>query len=317
MYSLLIKALAQKLSSDNHGPRLGILTYHRVLPLPDPLRPYEPTAKSFDAQLRLLRHTFNILRLDKAVDLLQQGRLPARALAITFDDGYKDNHDIALPILQRHGVAATFFVATGFMQDGAMFNDIVIEAIRQTRCQSICLPWSDAEAFPLASMEQKRAAIEVILPIVKKQPPELRNQRVRELTEQLQVPPPVTLMMPPADVQALHRAGMEIGGHTVNHPILLSLSDAEASKEITVGKETLEALLQEPIRGFAYPNGRPGRDYDQRHPQLVRQAGFDYAVSTRWASCRGDTDRFELPRVAPSASNAAMFAVRVARAYRD
>src|ERR1044071_7430526 len=59
-----------------------------------------------------------------------QIRLPKRALSITFDDGYADNYNVAAPILLRLGLAATFFVATGFLDGGCMFNDVVIEALR-------------------------------------------------------------------------------------------------------------------------------------------------------------------------------------------
>jgi peptidoglycan/xylan/chitin deacetylase (PgdA/CDA1 family) len=81
------------------GPRarLSVLIFHRVLPRPDPLFPGEPDAARFDWQLRLLKRWFDILPLPDAVHALREGRLPARALAITFDDGYADNCTVALP----------------------------------------------------------------------------------------------------------------------------------------------------------------------------------------------------------------------------
>src|SRR3990167_7749886 len=91
--------------------RLSILIFHRVLPEPDPLFPQEMHARQFDAVCGWLAHWFNILPLDRAVQLLDTGTLPARAACITFDDGYADNHDVALPILLHHGLNATFFIA--------------------------------------------------------------------------------------------------------------------------------------------------------------------------------------------------------------
>jgi hypothetical protein len=111
--------------------KLSILIYHRVLPVPDPLFPTETTVESFDAQLGLLKSLFNVLPLPEAVARLKAGTLPARAASITFDDGYADNFTRALPILQKHGLHATFFIATAYLDGGRMFNDTVIESIRQ------------------------------------------------------------------------------------------------------------------------------------------------------------------------------------------
>ena len=120
------------LSPAGHRGRLTVLIFHRVRPEPDPLFPRELDAAAFRERLSWLRAWFNVLPLDDAVDALARGSLPVRAAAITFDDGYADNHDVALPILREMGVPATFFIATGFLDGGRMWNDTVIEAIRRT-----------------------------------------------------------------------------------------------------------------------------------------------------------------------------------------
>ncbi|WP_163360867.1 polysaccharide deacetylase family protein, partial [Escherichia coli] len=83
-----------------------------------------------DAILGWLRSWFNVLPLDEAAQRLKDGSLPARAAALSFDDGYADNHDIALPLLQKHGLPCSFFIATGFLDGGRMWNDTLIESIR-------------------------------------------------------------------------------------------------------------------------------------------------------------------------------------------
>ena len=110
--------------------RLSILIFHRVLPRPDPLCPDSPDASQFEAQMRWVRSWFNVLPLRRAVGMLYEGTIPARALAVTFDDGYADNEEIAAPILKRLGLGATFFVSTGFLEGDTMWNDRVIEAVR-------------------------------------------------------------------------------------------------------------------------------------------------------------------------------------------
>ena len=91
------------------GNPLSLLIFHRVLARPDPLNPYEPDVAHFERMLRWLRG-YTVLPLEQAIVRLREGGLPAGALSITFDDGYADNHDVALPILRRHGLSASFFV---------------------------------------------------------------------------------------------------------------------------------------------------------------------------------------------------------------
>src|SRR5688500_12522334 len=82
-------------------PRLSVLAYHRVLSAHDPMRPGEPTLAEFEARMRWVAANFDVLSLIDAVRGLREGRLPRRALCITFDDGYADNHELALPVLRR------------------------------------------------------------------------------------------------------------------------------------------------------------------------------------------------------------------------
>ena len=144
--------------------RLSVLILHRVLAAPDPLLPSEPTSAQFDALLGHVKRQFNVLPLTDAVSRLYAGTLPSRALSITFDDGYADNLTVAAPILKAHGLPATVFVATGCFVDGCMWNDMVIEAVRTTSRPSMDLESAGLGNVPVASVEQKRAAIDLISP---------------------------------------------------------------------------------------------------------------------------------------------------------
>ena len=105
--------------------------------------------------------------------------------------------------------------------------------------------------------------------------------------------------MRPAQIKRLRDEGMEIGGHTVNHPILTGLREQEARAEIVNGKRRLEEITGAPVTLFAYPNGKPGRDYGPREVELVREAGFTAAVSTIGGVANRDSDIFQLPRFNP------------------
>ena len=124
------RALFGLLSPGGARARLTVLIFHRVHPGQDAMFPGEMHAATFRERMGWVREWFNVLPLDEAVAALARGTLPARALAITFDDGYADNFTVALPILQQLGLPATFFIATGFLDGGRMWNDTVIEAMR-------------------------------------------------------------------------------------------------------------------------------------------------------------------------------------------
>lgn len=295
--------------------RLSILIYHRVVPEHDPMRPYEPTLEVFDWQMRLLRECFTPLPLLQALDMQQSGTLPERAVCVTFDDGYADNERHALPILQRHAIPATVFVSTGFLNGGRMWNDSVIEALRVVGGDALDLEDLELGRHELGSLEQRMHAAESVIDAIKHLDPGERMAVVSAIESRVDRLP-ADLMMTDEQVRSLARAGITIGAHTVNHPILASVEDDVARGEILESKHYLESLLQDEVQVFAYPNGRPELDYRARHPQMVREMGFRAAVSTHWGVSTALSDRYQLPRFTPWDRQPAKFALRLLANYR-
>jgi len=282
------------------APRASILIFHRVLPAPDPMFPDLVDAARFDALVRTLAASFTILPLGEVAARLADGSLPAGALSITFDDGYADNAEIALPILRRHGARATFFVSTGFLDGGRMFNDSVIECVRAARGDAADLGEFGLGRRALVTPADRRRVVDELLPQVKYLGLAQREAFIERLATTLSSGRlPDDLMMRSPQVVELHRAGMEIGGHTVRHPILRVLPDAEAEAEIGEGRARLQELIDAPVDVFAYPNGRPLQDYDSRHVGMVRRLGFRAAVSTAAGTATAASDPFQLPRFTP------------------
>lgn len=279
---------------------LTTLIFHRVLTAPDPFRPGEPDAAGFDRFMHFIARHFSVLPLREAAGRLRQGRLPQRACCITFDDGYADNLTVALPILTKYRLPATVFIATGYLDGGRMFNDTVIDAIAMTGNTRLDLAEIGLGEHSIASLDERRAAIATILEQLKYRTPEQRRDDVARLHELADCGPlPSDIMLTSTQVRELARRGVEIGGHTVNHPILTSLEDEKAREEIAAGKQRLEAITGKPVTVFAYPNGRPHRDYAARHVAMVREIGFDLAVSTAHGVGNPESDLFQLPRFAP------------------
>jgi peptidoglycan/xylan/chitin deacetylase (PgdA/CDA1 family) len=279
--------------------RLSILIFHRVGEAPDPMFPSEPCAASFDALLRGLRSRFAILPLADAVARLRARTLPPGALVVTFDDGYADNLQVAAPLLARHGVPATLFVATGYLDGGTMWNDLVIHAFRSSRRPALDLSAVGLKAFPLASLDERRAALARVLPALKYRPAHEREADARAILRIAEVDPPSPPMLDRPSLPALARFGVDVGAHTVTHPILAALAPADAEREIIDGKRDLETTLGHAVPLFAYPNGKPGRDYTAEHVAMVRKAGFTAAVTTAQGAAGPHDDVFQLPRFTP------------------
>jgi peptidoglycan/xylan/chitin deacetylase (PgdA/CDA1 family) len=304
------------LSRRGHKASLLILIFHRVLQERDPLLPNEPDAQHFAALMDLVAGNFNVLPLREAADRLRRGALPARALCITFDDGYANNCTVALPILAARRIPATVFVAPGFLNGKRMFNDTVLETIRRAPAALDLTP-EGLNAVDFSRGDSRLEVWERLVGKLKYLEPAERMQRVEALAERLHLQLPSDLMMTDDQVRTLHQAGIEIGAHTMTHPILTSIDARSALQEMIESRRRLEEITGAPVRSFAYPNGRPRQDYDRTHVGLAREAGFDLALTTAWGAATTGADMLQIPRVAPWDAPGVRYGARLATAYRQ
>ena len=291
------------------------LIFHRVLAEQDPMSPDEPTVDWFRKLVAMLVSHFDVIPLDEAARRAASGELNGGTLSITFDDGYADNYTMALPVLREAGAPATFFVASGFLDGGRMWNDTIIETFRglSTGRHEIRLPGVDS--VTLTDWASRREAASRAIGAWKHRPPAERQELVDALAEHADSLPG-DLMMTSAQVRDMAaQPGIAIGGHTRTHPILASLDEDAAREEIEQGKADLEQLLGRPIRVFAYPNGKHGRDYRDEHATIVREAGFDVAVATDWGVMSRGSDVLQIPRFTPWQRNLGRFALDLVRCH--
>jgi len=282
----------------NNG-NLTILMYHRVIDSPDLLLSYDPDKKVFSKQMSVLSTLFNVLPLSEAVTQLRSGTLPPRAVCITFDDGYADNYCAALPILKHWGLCATFFIATGYMNGGIMWNDMIIEAVRGTKKKKVNLKDIGLGEYNTDSLNDRLTTITSLIKKLKHLPNSERSNKVQSIVEITNSKLPDNLMMTDLQLKELSRSSMEIGGHTVTHPILTSIDREAAKNEIVNGKKMLEKLIDDEVSLFAYPNGKFGMDYTNEHAKMVLNAGFKCAVATDTGVANMDSDLYTLPRIGP------------------
>lgn len=313
---MLLKSSLAIASPAGRSARLSVVIYHRVLAAPDARRPTLPDMARFDQQLHWLKTYFRVMPLEDAVRRLREGTLPSRAAAITFDDGYADNYTCALPVLQRHGLHATFFIATGYLDGGIMWNDALSHCIHSTRRDRV-----DASALGLGELDLgagpgRYAALQRLNLSIKYLPFDQRQAAVEGLCQACGVEPPTDLMMSTGQLVALRAAGMGIGAHTVRHPILAQCDAQTAWREMSDGASWLQDALGEPVRLFAYPNGKPGADYLPEHVRMARELGFAAAFTTAMGAARASDDPYQLPRFLPWDRSRMAFGLRMLRNLR-
>lgn len=261
---------------------LRVLCYHGVCADEDAGAPWVPatfvTAAAFAAQLDVLR------RYGPAVTIADWLAAPpdapaASAWAITFDDVAACAFDHARPVLARHGVRASWFVATGHVTSGRLFDSDVVRLVRT--CPDLVSPAARQAAERIAGRRgaHKRCPIDGLWAALGPAEAELRARLPARAYAALR---PVSW----EQVAALAAEGHEVGGHTVDHAILGVQTAAERDRQVHECVAELRRRLGRPVVGFAYPNGGPG-DFGPGDQQRLAAAGVRYAVTTR---C-GDADR--------------------------
>jgi len=277
------------------GSRAALLYYHRVVPESIVARDHvEPgmylTPERFEAQLDWLEADFRILPLSEICERLASARtLPPRACALSFDDGWRDNHDHALPALVRRGLPATIFVVTRRVgTPGAFWPDEV--------CRRLA---------PRPISEQRRIVAELdvsgrgsprdlLLANLKQRDEADRERRLEQLRQLTEAPPDAGReLMSWEEIARAAASGIEIESHGATHAILTGLSSEAVTDELVSSRS---ALLERGLGKhglLAYPSGA----FDARVQHAAREAGYRAAVTIEPGLASGSHDPFALPRL--------------------
>lgn len=257
---LLIRYLHRRL----FGNGIRILFYHRVEDsslTPDSLGRTPLTAREFERHLKHLSRFWHVLSLDEAVKELRSGKDVARdGVVITFDDGYRSNYTVALPLLEKYGLPATFFIVSSAVEGTPLWFDEVDSWFIETTAEKFRLSKINIE-FGLETAEERIRAAKEVMAVLKRLAPDEYVPFLEELRTQLGITYP--------HAQPEHREILNwdelremvaeklvtIGAHTVTHPILPLLDSASIRYEIAESCRRLSEELHQSVEYFAYPNG--------------------------------------------------------------
>ncbi len=294
------------------GNAFSILAFHRVNDEADPFFP-SLSPGLFAARMRHIADNYVVLPLEDLVERQRRGRVPRNAVALTFDDGYHDTLTHAAPILARHGLPATVFLATGYISGAEMpWYDLLAHALKTSRKDSLELV--PGAMLRLGSRTERLEALTAVLRHMKRLSDPDRRRAVDRLVTEL-APPSADaqkrLMLTWDEAQALLGLGFSIGAHTVTHPILARLEPREAWAEIDGSRTAIERNLGIRVRSFAYPNGGVD-DYDRATVDALERSGFTCAVTTRRGLNTPRTPRLELRRGGPWERHLPTYAMKMA-----
>ncbi len=260
------------------------------------------SVETFRRHLEIIRKRYQVLTLDEAIRVLRGERsVNSPAAVITFDDGYRDVYEQALPVLRNMGLPATVFVPTAFIGTSQLLDhDRLYWLILKARATgaSLHLPLEQAglrpaqvEALCLESDPVRLSDRLLYLPFEVRQ--RLLSNLEATLCDGVQDYPAGYELMNWEMIAELVRAGFTIGAHSDRHPVLTLESVETIKREITSSKRILEERLKEPVRHFAYPNGQ----YNEEIRQMIAQAGFEAAVTTENRLNYGGANLLSLGRV--------------------
>lgn len=285
-------------------PAAVILSYHSIVEDPrrtDHILGISRAQADFERHMKTVSQRFSPVTMQDVAEFVKDGRrLPPRAVAVTFDDGFADNYEVALPILNRYSVPATFYIMVDAVENGRLpWYCRLRYAINTTKKNR----WFDAQSnqsYSLTTPQERKAAMIATWEVGARLTGTVQQDFIRSVEESLEVEPvqvPHGFMMNWDQVRSLRRAGHTVGGHTVSHPNLAQVTQSEAQFEIKECKNKLQNELGEPIDHFSYPHPALNPQWSQETLEITKEAGFKSAALTTCGPVRRGDDPLALKRI--------------------
>lgn len=284
--------------------RVVVLRYHSIGEPGEVSRYLDPglslPPERFREQLRFLARRFVVGSPDELPSLIDRGPAAPLAVLLTFDDGYRDNHDVATPLLREEGLTAAFFVTTGPLSSGrGLWISELWRLATALPAGPLALPEGAPRIVPAGESERRRWRREMTAWLSAQVAPD-REAALDQLAARAGRPRGKGLecsFLEPGHLRSMRLAGMTIGAHTRSHPHLDRLDPAHHDEEVAGARRDLEAILGEPVRQMAYPNPGGGGPVGPLARAAAERAGFDAVFTSIPDPIPLAPDLLRLPRL--------------------
>lgn len=280
------------------GSKFAILCYHRVgtegVPLFSRLRP-----DAFERQMRYVRKHYRVVPLGQLCRELEEAVPVKPTVAITFDDGYRDLYSYAFPVLRKYEIPATIYLIGKSMQTGeAPWYDRIFVALHSAAEWELEVEMGEPRRFTLSGAASRAAAAWEIICYLRSIPDTPRRKWCAAFEARMKVSREMLeyRMLDWEQVREMRRSGVSFGAHTMNHPAVSRLDEAELEEELGRSKRDLEAGLGATVEDFAYPFGKAEDRSDSAENYLLR-CGYRSAVTTTAGVNSRGQNRFALHRL--------------------
>ena len=255
----------------------------------------------FDKQMAAIARNYNVVTLDDICSCVANGDMPQKGVAITFDDGFKDNYTYAFPILEKYGIKASFYITTGSIESEYPPWFCRLQHAFRTTEKTVWVDSKNGEVKSLLDSESWRSSFLKASRRCALLTGEKQSGEIRQIEKDLGVSPLTSqadIMMNWEEVRELYRHGHIIGSHTQTHPNVALLGDLELSSELEGSKKVLEEQLQAPVAHFSYPSPIGTPHYTHETIRTAKSLGYQTSVTcTAGRVLKGD-NALALKRIA-------------------
>lgn len=302
----LVKSRVVRLASSVRAPAAVFLSYHSIRDEPEHGEWISPgithSTRIFSRHMEIMASQFHPVSIDEVISFLGgSAPLPRYAVVVTFDDGFFDNVEVALPILTRLGIPAVFYLTAGLIGTReAPWYSRLWRAFKITK-RNRWKPHGEGDGLDISNLALRdvalRRAYEQCAPLVG----EAQKGAVMDIEQELGMDsglPNHPVMMSWDQVKLLARNGYSVGSHTLSHPNLAFVQDGEQLRdELVISKQRIEQCLATPVKHFSYPHPALDPQWNERTVAATKEAGYSSAVTTTRGPVAAGTSPFVLKRL--------------------
>jgi len=300
---LLVRTSVLRLAHGLVKRRVAILRYHSIRDQPERFAHsigsgIIHTPEVFSGQMELVARKYDPVSLDEVVLFLQGEKdLARRPVAVTFDDGFADNHEIAAPLMERYGIRGTFYVTVSAIENPRpLWFCRLRHAFGRTDRPEFQMP--GGQCYRLDAREARREGFLAASAACARSCGTAQEQTIQAIEEALDVAPLANegLMMSWNQIRALDRAGHIVGSHTLSHPNMAQISERDAEHELRESRCILEKQLGHEVRHFSYPNPILQPHWSTRTCEIAARVGYQTSVTSQSGAVAVSENPLAIPR---------------------